>query len=872
MITRNLRLLATIPPFTMSTRYQLRARASRSGLATQIGMPAPSNFVTNVLGSQIPQESSHDAASTSPAMPLADAPEKPPRTYSEVAASRPSSPVLTSGEGMLRHPPPTAQVRRTTARERIPASAGVAFRNNIVPDCKSDLSELIEPSDDDEKSNPWIQVVPRRVHSLDSFSRARINNKFIAPHEMFRTEKETVVTRADRPLPFAQKEHDSQARCYERRIENNLKPRERLDPSAPRGKEKGVDPRNLGAAQLSDGDLDVDAQHTVLESNNKIHRLKIPAQPYSDDEISDQEKGTYRKNEPNLVANRTAERAKGQKSARLEKGDLNVGMNRTADQIVPESNRALKSTHRRSHRERRNFDPGSSDSSSDSSSSDSSDSSDSETSSSSMDTRHASRRSRHKSRRKRRRPKSRRTKLKPIPPKEYDGVADARAYHRFVTEGTEYVKSGNVQRKKQAFVLSYYLKGKAYDFYTQKVSMNCREWSLKDFFEGLFNYCFPVNYRMLQRKKLDKCLQDEKSVSEYVYELEELFNMIGIINDLEKVIRLWDGLDTSIQKALWRDGYNPELSSWDEVRTGAETIEISEMVPDSDEKFSSESEFEAEGDESETDDDEPINLRFFGHRKVQNSVNSQSERKDTEESEDDFEFIKKERSTPRISDTERTELMASGRCFNCKSHGHLARDCLDQVSIKTEPSVDDAALLANSNIQYVHEDELEEDFLYTGNIELGYVDFSPACPFVDNGLNLPQMRETDRGGLTDNRRAYLPEVQDFSNIRSGVVYCGDPVAPMLWAECLSEVLKCFNKNFELPKLDRLTKDIETLSKPSKNFWKNNCIMDVPKDLFVLTGREEQKEGGNGEQTHMQITHTSNFVADCALGVLHTLKP
>jgi len=128
--------------------------ASRSGLATQIGTPTSLNFVTNVLGSQIPQESSHDVASTTPSMPLAGVPEKPPRTYSEVAASRSSSPVFTSGEGMLQHPPSMAQVHRTMAREHIPALAGVAFRNDIIPDRKSDLSELSEPSDDDENPNP----------------------------------------------------------------------------------------------------------------------------------------------------------------------------------------------------------------------------------------------------------------------------------------------------------------------------------------------------------------------------------------------------------------------------------------------------------------------------------------------------------------------------------------------------------------------------------------------------------------------------------------------------------------------------------------------------------------------------------------------
>ena len=651
----------------MSTRYQLCARASRSGLATQIGMPASSKFVTNVLGSQIPSEGLHDAA---PMCTGVHTPENATRSYSEVAAaSRSSSPVLTGGAGVLRHPPPKAQVRRTTARECIPALAGVAFRNNMVPDRKSDLSELSEPSDDDENPNPWIQVVPRRARSLDSLSKEEKNKKFIALpnghgiNDTFRTQKRNVLNRSDK-LPDAQNEQDS--RRYERRIENNSKLHERLGPSASRPsdhKEKGADPRNLGAAQLSDGNLDINAQYIELESNNKIHHSKIPAQLNSANGILDQEKRTYRKNKASKKSkhyqeqthplglvdnlNGPAERANRQRSPRLTKGDLDVGTSRTTNQVVPENDHTIKSARRSHRRGRKTFDPGSSDSSSDSSSSDSSDSSNSETSSSSMDIRHASRRSRHKSRRKHRPSKSQ-TKLKPIPPTEYDGIDDPRAYHRFITEGTEYVRTGKVHRKKQAFILSHYLKGKAYDFYIQKVSTNYHEWSLKDFFEGLFNYCFPLNYRMLQRKKLDKCFQDEKSVSEYVYELEELFNMIGMINDREKVIKLWDGLDTSIQRALWRDGYNPEISSWDEVRTGAETIEISESVPNRDEEINYESEFES-GDEPETDNDESMNLRFFGHEKIQSSVNSQSERKDLhlkKESEDNFEFIKKERSVP----------------------------------------------------------------------------------------------------------------------------------------------------------------------------------------------------------------------------------
>jgi hypothetical protein len=160
----------------------------------------------------------------------------------------------------------------------------------------------------------------------------------------------------------------------------------------------------------------------------------------------------------------------------------------------------------------------------------------------------------------------------------YDGSADARAFNRFVTEGTAYVVDGRVPRNRQVFVLSYYLDKIAYDFYTQKVSMNFSEWNLQEFFEELFNYCFPVNYRMEQRLKLKKCFQNEKKVSAYIHELEELYNMIGAGDEREKVIKLWYGLRSSIQQGLWRDRLNPETSTWEEVADHAAILEIAECI------------------------------------------------------------------------------------------------------------------------------------------------------------------------------------------------------------------------------------------------------------------------------------------------------
>lgn len=196
------------------------------------------------------------------------------------------------------------------------------------------------------------------------------------------------------------------------------------------------------------------------------------------------------------LTGRHVSKVNDRRSARREKVARSAE-SRPINQIAPDSylGRALDNVDKRSRSRRTDPDPESSDSSCSSSDSSSSESpSDSESSVSSQDSPRARKRSKRKSRRRHRRSKSRSRKsgLKPIPPKEYDGAADARSYHRFVTEGTEYVTAGKVRRNKQVFVLSYYLKGKAYDYYTQKVSMNYRDWTLRQFFEQMFNYCFPI--------------------------------------------------------------------------------------------------------------------------------------------------------------------------------------------------------------------------------------------------------------------------------------------------------------------------------------------------------------------------------------------
>lgn len=91
--------------------------------------------------------------------------------------------------------------------------------------------------------------------------------------------------------------------------------------------------------------------------------------------------------------------------------------------------------------------------------------------------------------------------LEPDPPDYYDGSVVIRDFIKFVTEGTAYVRDGHVPSNRHVLKLSKYLKGKAYQFYLTAVADSPFDWRLKEFFTELYNYCFPLTYRLDQQCK-----------------------------------------------------------------------------------------------------------------------------------------------------------------------------------------------------------------------------------------------------------------------------------------------------------------------------------------------------------------------------------
>ncbi|KAF8222799.1 hypothetical protein L208DRAFT_1521235 [Tricholoma matsutake] len=92
----------------------------------------------------------------------------------------------------------------------------------------------------------------------------------------------------------------------------------------------------------------------------------------------------------------------------------------------------------------------------------------------------------------------------------------------------DYLVDGRVPSNWRIHILSYYLRGKAKNYYTQKAARKERKMTLVKFFSRIFDYCFPISFRSDLWDKLNSCTQGNRSVDDYVYELEELHMMIGV--------------------------------------------------------------------------------------------------------------------------------------------------------------------------------------------------------------------------------------------------------------------------------------------------------------------------------------------------------
>ncbi|KAI1782592.1 hypothetical protein LXA43DRAFT_1087402 [Ganoderma leucocontextum] len=126
--------------------------------------------------------------------------------------------------------------------------------------------------------------------------------------------------------------------------------------------------------------------------------------------------------------------------------------------------------------------------------------------------------------------------LKPREPEKYKGTANVQVFQKFAQEATAYCVGYAIPPAEQVFRISSFLDGKAWAYYQYCESGGPDPEELTKFLSGLFNYCFPLDYKQRMREKLEDAQQEDRSVQEFVHELNGLYIMLGSVPEPLKVV------------------------------------------------------------------------------------------------------------------------------------------------------------------------------------------------------------------------------------------------------------------------------------------------------------------------------------------------
>ncbi|KAG0707133.1 hypothetical protein DFH29DRAFT_995447 [Suillus ampliporus] len=152
--------------------------------------------------------------------------------------------------------------------------------------------------------------------------------------------------------------------------------------------------------------------------------------------------------------------------------------------------------------------------------------------------------------------------IKNEPPFTYTGEANTTTFKKWVREVRDWKDRARLTTNQSLRMLGKYLSGQAYRFYERDILDLQKGYTLTEFFEQLFDYIFPPDFRMQQRQKFAECRQEPKqSVRDYLRRLRNLTDTAGDVDDREMVRQFWMNCHPYLKASLVDKGYELNMVS-----------------------------------------------------------------------------------------------------------------------------------------------------------------------------------------------------------------------------------------------------------------------------------------------------------------------
>ncbi|KZV96366.1 hypothetical protein EXIGLDRAFT_816946 [Exidia glandulosa HHB12029] len=170
------------------------------------------------------------------------------------------------------------------------------------------------------------------------------------------------------------------------------------------------------------------------------------------------------------------------------------------------------------------------------------------------------------------------SQMKMKQPRVYDGRADLDVFDQWCYEVDTWKRLNGIKTKWIIPLLSSFLSDKASRWYMHNVVLSEENWTMRRFYDELFDHCFPSDFKLLLRKRFARATQGNRDVREYARDLKVMSRRFPDVNERQLIQVLWEGVHKYIRVKWFEYGFNIDENTYDDLVSAAEQFEKAERA------------------------------------------------------------------------------------------------------------------------------------------------------------------------------------------------------------------------------------------------------------------------------------------------------